>query len=387
MKKAYLIMAAVLCMVSIPSSAQNKEQKLTPELMAKLFPKPVISPDYNADGTVTFRLKSPDAKLVELNCQAFSANQPMEKDDDGIWSITVMIEKPDIYPYCFMVDGMQVADPSNMYIFPNEGFKNSLVDVRGPSPSVQDIQNVPHGKVSYRFYHSSYLGFDRPLCVYTPAGYSPSGREKLPVLYLIHGMTDTYETWFKVGRVNVIMDNLIAEGLAKRMIIVMPYANPYPEMILRGQAQMYDPMNTEIVVREIVDEIIPFIESNYSVKTTADDRAVAGFSLGGRQTLATGLGNPDIFHYVAAFSPAIFGEEWNKNFENGVYAAPAALQKKLKLMRLCCGTEDFLLQASKGLDAALTEKGIDHVTYYPGGGHTWMNCRDYIEITAKELFK
>jgi len=387
MKRIFLMIMAAASLISMPSAAQNKEQRLTPEVMAKLFPKPVISPDYQGGGKVTFRFKAPDAKLVELNCQAFSGNRTMMKDTTGLWSITVNIETPDIYPYCFVVDGMQVADPSNMYIFPNEGFKNSLVDVRGPAPDVQDVQSVPHGKVSYRFYHSSGLGFDRPMCVYTPAGYSPSGREKLPVLYLIHGMTDTYETWFKVGRINVIMDNLIAQGLAKRMIVVMPYANPYPEMILRGTAQAYDPMNTEIVVREIIDEIIPFIESNYAVKNTADDRAVAGFSLGGRQTLATGLGNPDLFHYVAAFSPAIFGDEWNRNFDTGVYAPPAELRDKLRLMRLCCGTEDFLLQASKGLDAALTGKGIDHVTYYPGGGHTWMNCRDYIEITVKELFK
>jgi len=387
MKKIFIPILAVLCAMALPAAAQNKEQRLTPEVMARLFPKPVISPDYNADGTVTFRFKAPDAAVVELDCQGISGRQAMTRDAEGVWSVTVKFEVPDIYPYCFVADGMQVADPSNMYLFPNEGFKNSLVDVRGEAPSIQDMQDVPHGRVSYRWYHSSRLGFDRPLCVYTPAGYVPGGREKLPVLYLIHGMTDTYETWFKVGKVNVIMDNLIASGKAERMIIVMPYANPFPEMAARGSEAMYNPMDTEIVVREIVDEIIPFTESNYSVLRDADHRAVAGFSLGGRQALATGLGNPDLFHRVAAYSPAIFGDEWNRNFDNGTYAPAPELQKKLKSMRLCCGTEDFLIQAARGLDAALTERGIEHVTYYPGGGHTWMNCRDYLEITAGELFK
>lgn len=382
-----MLVLAALCLSQMPAAAQNDEKKLTPEVIARLFPKPVVSPDYNSDGTVTFRFKAPDASSVELDCQGIQGRRQMTKDEDGVWSVTVKFDVPDIYPYGFIADGMQVADPSNMYIFPNEGFKSSLVDVRGEAPSVQDMQDVPHGRVSYRWYHSSRLGFDRPLCIYTPAGYSPSGREKLPVLYLIHGMTDTYETWFKVGRVNVIMDNLTAAGAAERMIVVMPYANPFPEMALRGSDRQYDPMDTEIVAREIIDGVMPFVESEYSVLTDADHRAVAGFSLGGRQTLATGLGHPDLFHYVAAFSPAIFGDEWNRNFENGTYASPDVLGRELKLMRLCCGTEDFLLQASKGLDEALTERGVEHVTWYPGGGHTWMNCRDYIEITARELFK
>lgn len=382
-----ILPAALLIISAAAATAQNSEQRLTPEVMARLFPKPVVSPECGADGIVTFRFKAPDATAVELSCQAFEGNKPMTKGEDGVWSVTVKVEVPDVYPYCFIVDGMQVADPSNMYIFPNEGFKNSLVDVRGEAPGMQDMQNVPHGKISYRFYNSKRLGFDRPLCVYTPAGYDPAGEEKLPVLYLIHGMTDTYETWYKVGRVNIIMDNLIAQGLAKRMIIVMPYANPYPEMILRGLAEAYDALGTEIVVREIIDEVMPYVESNYSVLTDADNRAVAGFSLGGRQSLATGFGNPDIFHWVAAYAPAIFGNEYEANFANGTYAKPAELQQKLKLMWLGCGTSDFLVASSRGLDAYMTEQGLSHRTYYPGGGHTWMNCRDYIELTAKLLFK
>ncbi len=369
------------------SAAGGEASRLTPSLMSSLFPAGVKSPEYNADGSVTFRCQAPDAQKVELECQMFSGTKPMTKNERGVWEITVKPDQPDIYPYAFQIDGTQVADPNNMHIFPNEGFKYSLADVRGETPSVQDIQDVPHGKVAYRLYHSDQLGFDRPLCVYTPAGYDPAGKEKLPVLYLIHGMTDTYETWFKVGQVNNIMDNLIALGLAKRMIIVMPYANPNPEIQARGLDIPQDIMGTDVFCKEILDEVIPYVESNYKVLTKADNRAIAGFSLGGRQTLACGFGNPDKFHYVCAFAPAIFGNEYETNFQNGTYAPLSDLQKKLKLMWLGTGSEDFLIQASRGLDKYLTDQGLQHTFYNPGGGHTWMNCRDYIELVAKELFK
>ena len=389
--KAYrTIIAAALLLVPLFVKAQpaaGDGQRLTPEVMARLFPAGVVSPEYNADGSVTFRCQAPDAREVKLDCQMLAQAAPMYKGENGVWTITVTPGKPDIYPYCFLIDGMQVADPNNMFIFPNEGFKNSLADVRGPVPSVQDIRDVPHGKVSYRYYHSKTCNIDRVMCVYTPAGYDPNGKEKLPVLYLIHGMTDTYETWFKVGHVNNILDNLIADGKAKRMIVVMPYANPYPEMIRQGKAERYDSMGTDIVTNEIMKDVKPFIEANYKVKTSAADRAVAGFSLGGRQALACGLGNPKSFQYVCAMAPAIFGEEYKSNFSNGTYAPLADVKKNVKFLWLGTGTSDFLIEASRGLDAYLNEQGVKHTFYTPDGGHTWMNCRDYLTQIAQKLFK
>ena len=389
--KAYrLIFAAALILAPLFAQAQpaaGEGQRLTPQVMARMFPAGVVSPQYNDDGSVTFRFQAPDAKEVKLDCQMLAQAAPMYKDASGVWTITVTPGKPNIYPYCFLVDGMQVADPNNMFIFPNEGFKNSLVDVRGPVPSLQDIQDVPHGKVSYRYYHSKTCGIDRVMCVYTPAGYDPNGSERLPVLYLIHGMTDTYETWFKVGHVNNILDNLIAQGKAKRMIVVMPYANPYPEMILQGKAEFYNSMDTDLVTKEIMKDVKPFIESNYKVKTSAADRAVAGFSLGGRQALACGLGNSKSFQYVCAMAPAIFGEEYKTNFTNGTYDSVANVKKNVKFLWLGTGTSDFLIDASRGLDAYLNEQGVKHTFYTPDGGHTWMNCRDYLTQIAQRLFK
>ena len=368
-------------------AAKPDQQRLTPEVMARLFPKGIISPDYNKDGSVTFRLRAPQAEKVELECQMFEGTRPMTKDDEGVWSVNVTPHEPDIYPYAFIVDGTKIADPENMHIFPNEGFKSSLADVKGPQPHWQDLQDVPHGKISYTYYTSKAVGFDRPVLVYTPAGYDPASSEKYPVLYLIHGMTDTHETWFKVGKINNILDNLIAAGLAKKMIVVMPYANPYPEMIRRGQAKMYNPMDTELTTKEFTESVVPFIEANYNVLTDADSRAIAGFSLGGRQTLACGLGNPDKFHYVCAFAPAVFGPEISGNFENGTYAKADKLNESLKLLWLSCGTSDFLYQSSLQLENNLKDRGIRYTTMYPGGGHTWMNCRDYITEVCKLLFQ
>ena len=368
-------------------AAKPGQQRLTPEVMARLFPKGIISPDYNKDGSVTFRLRAPQAEKVELECQMFEGTRPMTKDDEGVWSVNVTPHEPDIYPYAFIVDGTKIADPENMHIFHNEGFKSSLADVKGPQPDWQDLQDVPHGKISYTYYTSKAVGFDRPVLVYTPAGYDPASSEKYPVLYLIHGMTDTHETWFKVGKINNILDNLIAAGLAKKMIVVMPYANPYPEMIRRGQAKMYNPMDTELTTKEFTESVVPFIEANYNVLTDADSRAIAGFSLGGRQTLACGLGNPDKFHYVCAFAPAVFGPEISGNFENGTYAKADELNQSLKLLWLSCGTSDFLYQSSLQLENNLKDRGIRYTTMYPGGGHTWMNCRDYITEVCKLLFQ
>ena len=386
--------ASAKAMTSAHEAGHNTEapvppsdaQRFTPEKMAKMFSGKVISPDYGENGRVTFRLRAPKATKVEFEGQMIEGTREMTKDDKGIWSVTLTDVVPDIYPYSFIVDGTKIADPANMHIFPNEGYKASLADIKGPQPDWQDLQDVPHGKMTYTYYYSGAVGFDRPVCIYTPAGYDPASKERYPVLYLIHGMTDTQETWFKVGRVNNILDNLIAAGLAEKMLVVMPYANPYPEMMRRGKTTVYNPLDTELTTKEFMESVIPFIEANYTVRTDADSRAIAGFSLGGRQTLACGLGNPDAFHYVCAFAPAVFGPEISDNFVNGTYADASVLNDSLKLLWLSCGTSDFLYQSSLELERNFKERGIRHTTMYPGGGHTWMNCRDYITEVFKLLF-
>jgi enterochelin esterase family protein len=333
----------------------------------------VSSPEINADNSITFRVYARDARKVWLSAQFLNTPQAMSKDTSGIWSITVGPVTPDIYPYSFWIDSVQIADPNNTLIFANERFKHSLADVAGGTPLIHSIQNVPHGKVSYRYYTSATLGTARPLLVYTPPGMEIRGSTKYPVLYLIHGGSDTEETWTKVGRANLIADNLIAQGKATPAIIVMPYGNVRPK-----------PM--EDFTRDVVNDILPFIEENYPVYSDSKHRAIAGFSVGGGQTLNIGLTHPDKFAYICSYAPYTGTEEFRKNF--GSWSPDSALiNKQLELFTITVGTEDFLYENVQKDAAMFREKGLELMLDITDGGHTWMNCKKYLAKTLQQIFK
>lgn len=336
-------------------------------------PPSISSPDVHPDNTVTFRYYSRSAGQVLVSGEFLPTRQAMTKDTSGIWSLTIGPIKPDIYPYSFWVDSVNLADPNNTYIFANERFKRSIVDIPGNVPLVHSLQNVPHGKISYRWYKSGTLGTTRQLLVYTPPGFNPNGKTRYPVLYLIHGGSDTEETWTKVGRANFIADNLIATGKALPMIIVMPYGNVRP-------APMPD------FTKDVINDIIPFIESNYPVLTDSKNRAVAGFSVGGGQTLNIGLTNTDKFAYICSYAPFTATEEFNKNFTNWTPDADK-INKQLKLFTISVGTEDFLYESVKKNLALFKEKNVNFKSYIVPGGHTWMNCKLYLATTLQEIFK
>ena len=336
-------------------------------------PPAITSPEFNADKSITFRYYAPNATRVLLDAEFLSKPLNMSKDASGIWSVTVPPVEPDIYPYFFHVDSIQVSDPNNSYLFANERFKRSLIEIRGDKPLVHELQNVPHGKISYHYYKSSTLGTIRQLVIYTPPGFDNSGKTKYPVLYLIHGGSDTEETWTKVGRANLIADNLIAQGKAVPMIIVMPYANVMPKPL-------------EYFTKDMLNDIIPFIESNYPVSADSKYRAIAGFSFGGGQTLNVGLTNTDKFAYVCAYAPYTATEEFRKNFTNW---APdtALLNKQLKLFFISIAEEDFLYDSVLKVIEMFNEKKIKPETLIVPGGHTWMNCKLYLTNTLQRLFK
>src|SRR4051794_5508391 len=175
-------------------------------------PPSISSPEVHPDNSVTFKYYSRTAQKVSVSGEFSPASISMAKDTSGVWSVTVPNIKPDIYPYSFWVDSVNVADPNNTYIFANERFKRSIVDIPGNTPLVHSLQNVPHGKISYRYYKSGTLKTTRQLLVYTPPGFNANGNVKYPVLYLIHGGSDVEETWTKVGKANFIADNLMAQG-------------------------------------------------------------------------------------------------------------------------------------------------------------------------------
>ncbi len=333
----------------------------------------IVSPELGPGNSVTFRFSAKNVKEVLLEAQFLKDKLPMQKDEAGVWSVTVNSIKPDIYPYCFWVDNTQVNDPNNTAIFANERFKHSLVEIPGDKPLVHSLQNVPHGKISYRYYNSKTLGTTRPLLVYTPPGFDASGKTKYPVLYLIHGGSDTEETWTKVGKANLIADNLIAQGKAKPMIIVMPYGNVRPK-----------PMPD--FTPDVINDVIPFVENNYPVLTDSKNRAIAGFSVGGGQTLNIGLTNTDKFAYVCSYAPYPETEEFRKNF--ATYSPDAAkMNKQLKLFTISVGTDDFLYESVKNNIAMFKSKGLNLEGYIVDGGHTWMNCKLYLAQTLQQLFK
>ncbi len=336
-------------------------------------PPAISSPDVHADHRITFRYFSRTASKVTLSGEFLSAPVKMVKDTSGIWSVTVPPVTPDIYPYSFWVDSVQIADPNNTYIFANERFKRSIVDVPGDKPLVHSLQSVPHGKISYEYYHSETLGSIRTLLVYTPPGFNPNGKMKYPVLYLIHGGSDTEETWTKVGRANLIADNLIAQSKAVPMIIVMPYGNVRPKPMADFTA-------------DVINDIIPFIEANYPVIRESKGRAVAGFSVGGGQTLNIGLTNPDKFAYVCSYAPYTGTDEFKKNFSTWSPDA-AAMNKQLKLFTISVGTEDFLYESVKQNIAMFNEKKLKLVPFIVPGGHTWMNCKLFLANSLPQLFK
>jgi enterochelin esterase-like enzyme len=333
----------------------------------------ISSPEVNPNNTVTFRYYSRTAQKVSVSGELLTAPQPLTKDTSGVWSVTVGPIKPDIYPYSFWVDSVLSADPNNTYIFANERFKRSIVDIPGNTPLVHSLQNVPHGKISYRYYKSSTLETTRQVLVYTPPGFDPNGKTKYPVLYLIHGGSDTEETWAKVGRTNLIADNLIAQGKAKPMIIVMPYGNVRPK-----------PMPD--FTKDMINDIIPFIEASYPVLTDSKNRAVAGFSVGGGQTLNIGLTNTDKFGYICSYAPFTGTEEFQKNFTNWSPDADK-INKQLKLFTISVGTEDFLYESVKKNIAMFEEKKIKVKPFIVSGGHTWMNCKIFLAATLQEIFK
>ena len=336
-------------------------------------PPRLSSPDVGADGSATFRYYAPDADTVKLHGEFLPAPLPMTKDADGVWTATLPDIEPDIYPYFFEQDGVQLADPNNTYVFANERFKRSIVEVPGDGAQVHSLQDVPHGQVRYEYYESETLDTTRRLLVYTPPGFARNGEKRYPVLYLIHGGSDTEETWYQVGRANFIADNLIAAGEAEPMLIVMPYGNVRP-------ALMAD------FTRDVVDDVIPFIEKNYPVVPDAAHRAVAGFSVGGGQTLNIGLTNTDKFAYVCAYAPYTATPEFRENFGDWKPDA-AAINADLALLTISVGTDDFLYEPVLKNIADFRSVGLELESYITDGGHTWMNCKKYLATTLRQIFR
>jgi enterochelin esterase family protein len=338
------------------------------------------------DRTVTFEVRAPDATTVKLTGDFVQGPQEMKKAEDGTWTITVGPLNPEVYNYRFTIDGVGNIDPANPMVKLGDRSAESMFEVPGDKPATYDIQDVPHGTVHINFYQSKSVGALRSILVYTPPGYE-GRRDKLPVLYLLHGSGDTEFGWVTVGRANLILDNLIAEGKAKPMIVVMPYGRPAGDVLLvpARTGPQTQPQNANTLFGEdLMEDVIPYVEKLYRVSPKADDRALAGLSMGGGQTLQIGLSHLDTFHYLGAFSAAIRGnvEDSYKDF----LADPAAANNKLKLFYIAVGKADSLFAPAQSFDEALNKHQIKHTFVPSEEGHVWRNWRNYLADFAPQLF-
>ena len=333
---------------------------------------------FHPGGRITFNYEAPNARKVELSGQFLEKNIPMVRNSRGIWSATVKPAEADIYPYNFVVDGVSAQAQNNMDIFPNENFKASLLEIPDPD-ALYTVNDVPHGKVQYCTYMSDVMGEYRQMLVYTPADYE-KGNKKYPVFYLVSGTTDTEETWFKVGKVNVILDNLIAQGKAVPMIVVMPYGNVFgstPSPTTLAAAKMYQKFE-----EELTECVMPFVEKNFRTKNTRENRAIGGFSRGGGQSIFAVYSNFDKFSWLASYSAYLTPEVMDIYFpdlQNDI--------KSLDLMWFGVGTSDFLYQNVLDHQNYFDQKGISYEKMFTDGGHTWMNARTYLAETLQKFFK
>ena len=337
----------------------------------------------NKDGTVTFKYWNDYAKDVQVDVQ-FAGRKPMTKGADGVWTATLGPAAPDMYPYCFIVDGIQVMDPRNQLYFPNEGFKNSLLEI-SDGKRIHDIRDdVPHGRVEYVHYYSKSLGATNNAIVCLPPNYMMDRDKKYPVFYCISGTTDTEEVYYKVGRVNYILDNLLNEKAAKEMIIVLPYGNPSklkPAAPAQGGAPQMQ-FGGDVFSKDLINDLMPYIEKNYRTINNADNRAIGGFSRGGNQALAIGLTNLDKFSYLCSYS------SFTSTTLPEVYDNAAATNKKIHLFWLGVGTDDFLYGNARDYMEFLDQKGITSVKEFTTDkfGHTWMNAKYFLDKTLRLLF-
>ncbi len=368
----------------------------------------IISPEVNPDKSVTFRVQAPAADSVQITgdflppvkmkTQFGTFDAPgvanLVKDEKGVWTFTSQPLQSDLYLYNVIVDGFKTTDPNNVYMIRDVSSVFSVFIVGGGKGDLYTVNKVPHGSVTRRWYDSPGNGMSRRLTIYTPPGYEKSA-EKYPVLYLLHGMGGDEEAWIALGRTSQIMDNLIAQGKAKPMIVVMTNGNVVQEAA-PGESSLgfYKPtMQLDHTMdgkfEETFPDVIKFIESNYRVKADKSNRAIAGLSMGGYHSLHISRYYPNTFDYVGLFSAAIMP---NENVQSKVYQNfDATLQTQMKngykLYWIGIGKSDFLYKNVTDYRAKLDGMGMKYTYQETEGGHTWTNWRVYLSQFVPLLFK
>jgi len=373
--KQRLICTLLGMLLCLPNAFAAKQQRMAgPPPFAR-----VKSPEFNADGTVTFRIWAPKATEVKLQCAKLLGTQSdqMERFDEEYWRITVKPACTGQFRYKFMVDEVQTPDPVNSMTIG----RSSVVLVPGVETAFFTAKPVPHGTVHRHFYHNPDIEAVRTVHVYTPPKYDRYPDRLWPMLVLFHGSGGTDESWFRIGKANVILDNLIAKGLAKPMIVVAPYGHTV-EPGTHGWPFVQEQGDFG---QDFRDMLLPFLKTRYRISPEAKDRALAGFSAGGYQTLKIGLNRPD-FGHLGPFSWG-GGRKFLEEHAPHVLKAPKEMDQRIQTFFIACGQDDFLLKGAKDLDATLTVLNIEHTFFVSDGGHDMANWRKYLYEYAQLLFQ
>jgi enterochelin esterase family protein len=394
-KRGLVLNVVVMMLMPITAFLQEKPPQ-KPQV-------PVVnSPEVLPDGRIVFRILAPKAESVGLQASDIAGigrgGPQFTRSENGVWEATIGPVEPGAYRYTFTVNGVSVVDPRNPSISESNNNAWSLVYV--PGAKFMDPNRVPHGAVATIHYYSTALDRHRRMHIYTPPGYEVNN-VRYPVFYLLHGAGDCDDSWSSVGRAGFIMDNLIAEKKARPMIIVMPAGHTSTSSGMgagRGMQSMVDEFG-----QDFVKDIVPYVESRYRVLKGGRNRAIAGLSMGGMQTLNVAMKDLGSYSYIGVFSSGIFGSAPSKTAP-GAKAAPAAspepdweqqnlaaldnaaLKKNLKLIWFATGSEDFLLNTTKSSVEMLKKHGFSPVYKETAGGHTWINWRNYLYEFAPQLF-
>ncbi len=368
-------------------------------------PAPIQSPEVSADGRVTFRLRAPDASQVFVT--GLGERLSMQKDEQGVWSATTDALKPDIYTYSYSIDGATVNDPANPLFKTSYGSAGqSLFHV--PGPVIWEPGDGPRGSITHHFYRSALIGDNRDYYVYTPPNYDPRRKDPYPVLYLLHGLGDEAAAWLNVGAANVILDNLINQGKAQPMIMVNTLGYGTPD----GPRGAMGANMIPTFAKALIEEVMPQVERSYHVSKDRSQRAIAGLSMGGAESIYTGLNYLDHFAWIGSFSgafvmwpranpapppqtPAAGGRggrgprametaDFDKNLPN----VSARSNSQIRLLWIACGADDGLKTVNQQLEAWLKSKDVQFTALeIPGYAHVWPLWRRNLAELAPMLFQ
>ncbi|GAB3222314.1 esterase [Algoriphagus aestuariicola] len=366
-------------------------KSLKAQEISAMQPPRVVSPEISDSRSVTFRVFSDKANTVTINgsWMGFGETIPMTKDEKGIWSVTIDPLPTSMYHYNFFIDGVSAIDPTNPHALRDGTRYASLLMIPGQESEVFQLNDTPHGTLSQVWYDSPSLGMKRRMYVYTPPGYDSSS-DSYPVLYLLHGAGGDEDAWSSLGRANLILDNLIASGKAKPMLVVKTNGNAWQSSTLKQAPGVAAPTRETYgqfqgkFEKSLVEDVVPYIEKNYRIKADKDHRAIAGLSMGGAHTITASTTYPDKFSYIGVFSSGIFDAN----------ADMAELEKKFTALKdsgvkkywVACGKTDFVIESNQRLLSILDKTGLKHEYHESEGGHTWANWRDYLVLFAPMLF-